>query len=57
MKQCVKILFGIEKIEERINNVIADMNTKGWKLTQVISHYSKQSNWCLIFEKKTQKGV
>ncbi len=52
MKQCVKILFGIDNIENKMNTLIEQMNSQGWKLTQIISHYSRQTNWCLLFERK-----
>ena len=51
MKQCVKVLFGIENVEDRINTVVEEMNGKGWILEQVATHYSRQSNWCLVFKK------
>lgn len=50
-KQCVRVLFGIEKIEDKLNDTIQSMNKQGWKLKSITTHYSKQSNWVLLFEK------
>lgn len=52
MKQCVKILFGIDNIENKMNTLIEQMNSQGWELVQITSHYSRQTNWCLLFERK-----
>lgn len=50
-KQCVRVLFGFDNIENKINSLIQTMNEQGWKLKSITTHYSKQSNWVLLFEK------
>lgn len=51
IKQKIKVIFGINDIENRINNVIKEENANGWKLTSINAHASNHSMWTLLFEK------
>ena len=46
--QCVKLVYGMVDIENRLNKVIDEMNNRGWELID-ICRYEKGDVWCLTF--------
>ena len=50
MEQKVRIVKGIEDIENKINDIIREENSAGWRLVHITSHFSRQTIWCLMFE-------
>jgi hypothetical protein len=50
-QQCVKIIKGVDNVENEINAEIEKKNKEGWALKSVSNHFGKVSIWCLLFER------